>query len=133
MFDKPHRKIKRSAKLISVLSKYGFQDLLSRMGVQSSEPSKTNSENLYKRIRMALEELGPTFVKLGQSFSNREDLLPPELIAELQKLQDNVDVLDLNVKEILETELGISTDDFFFRFKKNQLRQRRLRKSIKRF
>lgn len=113
MFDKPHRKIKRSAKLISVLSKYGFQDLLSRMGVQSSEPSKTNSENLYKRIRMALEELGPTFVKLGQSFSNREDLLPPELIAELQKLQDNVDVLDLNVKEILETELGISTDDFF--------------------
>lgn len=115
MFDKPQRKIRRSAKLISVLSKYGFQDLLQRTGIQTPEISRTSSEHLYERIRMALEELGPTFVKLGQSFSSREDLLPPELIAELQKLQDNVEVLDLDVKEILETELGISADDFFLK------------------
>lgn len=68
---------------------------------------------VYERIRMALEELGPTFVKLGQTFSNREDLLPPELIQELQKLQDKVDQLEMNVAEILENECNISVSEHF--------------------
>lgn len=120
MFDKQQRKLKRSAKLISVLSKYGFKDLISRMnGNKKSDEKQENSEEviskgtIYERIRLALEELGPTFVKLGQSFSNREDLLPPEMIQELQKLQDRVETVDMNIQEILENEFDISVQDYF--------------------
>lgn len=117
MFENPSRKIKRSAKLISVLSKYGFQDLLFRMNLLS-ENKKNTSENqepnsVYVRMRGAIEELGPTFIKLGQTFSNREDLLPLPLIKELQKLQDNVDSVTLDVPQILEDEFGISWQDHF--------------------
>ena len=105
MFDKQQRKLKRSARLISVLSKYGFKDLLARMnGGNKQEETSGNSDEViskgtvYERIRLVLEELGPTFVKLGQSFSNREDLLPPELIQELQKLQDNVETVDKRIQ-----------------------------------
>jgi len=120
MFDKQQRKLKRSAKLISVLSKYGFKDLISRMnGNKKSDENPENSEEviskgtIYERIRLALEEFGPTFVKLGQSFSNREDLLPPEMIQELQKLQDRVETVDMNIQEILENEFDISVPDYF--------------------
>ncbi|WP_312901784.1 ABC1 kinase family protein [Chryseobacterium taichungense] len=128
MFDKQQRKLKRSAKLISVLSKYGFKDLLSRMNVGnkpveiSNNPEEIISKGtVYERIRLALEELGPTFVKLGQTFSNREDLLPPELIQELQKLQDKVDKIEMNVAEILENEFNISVADHFSDIQKDPL------------
>ncbi|MDR6457325.1 ubiquinone biosynthesis protein [Chryseobacterium vietnamense] len=119
MFDKPQRKLKRSARLISVLSKYGFKDLLARMNGNKQEEASGHSDEIiskgtvYERIRLALEELGPTFVKLGQTFSNREDLLPPELIQELQKLQDKVDTVDMDVEEALESEFNISVKDYF--------------------
>ncbi len=120
MFDKQQRKLKRSAKLISVLSKYGFKDLISRMNGNKKSEEKLHDPDeivskgtVYERIRLALEELGPTFVKLGQSFSNREDLLPPEMIQELQKLQDRVEVVHMNVEEILENEFDISVKDYF--------------------
>ncbi len=115
MFDKQQRKLKRSAKLISVLSKYGFKDLISRMGKKPEIISDeiVSKGTVYERIRLVLEELGPTFVKLGQTFSNREDLLPAELIQELQKLQDRVEVVDMNVEEILENEFNISIKEHF--------------------
>ncbi|HAO08266.1 MAG TPA: ubiquinone biosynthesis protein [Chryseobacterium sp.] len=119
MFDKQQRKLKRSARLISVLSKYGFKDLLARMNGGNKDETPANSDEVvskgtvYERIRLVLEELGPTFVKLGQSFSNREDLLPPELLQELQKLQDKVETVEMNVEEILENEFSISVKDHF--------------------
>ena len=115
MFDKQQRKLKRSARLISVLSKYGFKDMIARMGKKPEENSEEiiSKGTVYERIRLVLEELGPTFVKLGQTFSNREDLLPPELIQELQKLQDRVEVVDMNVNEILENEFNISVKEHF--------------------
>lgn len=119
MFDKQQRKLKRSARLISVLSKYGFKDMLARMNGNKQDEDAANSDEIiskgtvYERIRLVLEELGPTFVKLGQTFSNREDLLPPELIQELQRLQDKVDTVDMNVTEILENEFNISVKDHF--------------------
>ncbi|WP_114820516.1 ABC1 kinase family protein [Chryseobacterium sp. KLBC 52] len=127
MFDKPQRKLKRSARLISVLSKYGFKDLLARMNGNKQEETSGHSDEIiskgtvYERIRLALEELGPTFVKLGQTFSNREDLLPPELIQELQKLQDKVDTVDMDVEEALETEFNISVKDYFSEIEKKPL------------
>ena len=118
MFDKQHRELKRSARLISVLSKYGFKNMIARMGKKTEENTLSSEEiiskgTVHERIRMVLEELGPTFVKLGQTFSNREDLLPAELILELQKLQDRVEVVDMNVNEMLENEFDISVEEHF--------------------
>lgn len=127
MFDKQHRKLKRSAKLMTVFSKYGFKDVLARMNLaKNNEPSIDENDialtnSVYERIRMALEELGPTFVKLGQTFSSREDLLPPELILELQKLQDKVEVVDLNLEEILEHEFNITPSEHFLEIQKKPL------------
>jgi ubiquinone biosynthesis protein len=127
MFDKQQRKLKRSARLISVLSKYGFKDLLARMNGGNKEEIPANSDEVvskgtvYERIRLVLEELGPTFVKLGQSFSNREDLLPPELLQELQKLQDKVETVEMNVEEILENEFSMSMKDHFAQVQKQPL------------
>ncbi|QBO58670.1 AarF/UbiB family protein [Chryseobacterium salivictor] len=127
MFDKQQRKLRRSAKLISIFSKYGFKDILARMNLaKNNEPSVDENEivltnSVYERIRMALEELGPTFVKLGQTFSSREDLLPPELIVELQKLQDKVEEVDLNLEEILELEFNISPDEYFREIQKKPM------------
>ncbi len=127
MFDKQQRKLKRSARLISVLSKYGFKDMLARMnGGNKTEATENAAEvvskgTVYERIRLVLEELGPTFVKLGQTFSNREDLLPPELIRELQKLQDKVETVEMNVEEILENEFNISVKDHFAEIRKQPL------------
>ncbi|MCE3076102.1 ABC1 kinase family protein [Chryseobacterium gwangjuense] len=125
MFDKQQRKLKRSAKLFSVLSKYGFKDVLARMqgGKKVDETSDeiVSKGTVYERIRLVLEELGPTFVKLGQTFSNREDLLPKELIQELQKLQDKVDMVEMDVEEILENEFNISIHDHFIDVQKDPL------------
>ncbi|WP_265131140.1 ABC1 kinase family protein [Chryseobacterium oranimense] len=128
MFDKQQRKLKRSARLISVLSKYGFKDMLARMNTgNKQEPVSVDPDEViskgtvYERIRLVLEELGPTFVKLGQTFSNREDLLPLELIQELQKLQDKVDTVDMDVEEILENEFNISVKDHFQEIQKQPL------------
>ncbi|WP_295211427.1 AarF/ABC1/UbiB kinase family protein [Chryseobacterium sp. sg2396] len=127
MFDKQQRKLKRSARLISVLSKYGFKDMLARMNSGNKADIPVNPDEViskgtvYERIRLVLEELGPTFVKLGQTFSNREDLLPPELIQELQKLQDKVETVEMNVEEILENEFNISVQNHFSEIKKKPL------------
>ncbi|UZT97817.1 AarF/UbiB family protein [Chryseobacterium fluminis] len=128
MFDKQQRKLKRSAKLISVLSKYGFKDMLARMNsgnkqvdIPGNSDEIISKGTVYERIRLVLEELGPTFVKLGQTFSNREDLLPAELIQELQKLQDKVEVVEMNVEEILENEFNISVAEHFLEIPKEPL------------
>jgi ubiquinone biosynthesis protein len=67
-----------------------------------------------QRLRAALEELGPTFAKLGQILSTRPDLLSPELIAELEKLQDRVKPLtEAEVVRVMEQELRVPWEDVF--------------------
>ena len=101
--------------------------MLARMNGGNKQEDTSNSDEIiskgtvYERIRLALEELGPTFVKLGQTFSNREDLLPPELIQELQKLQDKVETVDMDVEEALENEFNISVKDYFLEIQKQPL------------
>ena len=77
------------------------------------EPSQTPAE----RLRLALEELGPTFIKLGQIVSTRPDLLPPEYRLELAKLQDAAPHVSEGVaREAIELELGSSIDRIFASF-----------------
>lgn len=117
------KKIKRTAQLATVLTKYGFETLVTQTDIkklipdayiQHSEKRKEIfSLNIYERIRMVLEELGPAYVKLGQLLSNRDDLLPEELTVELQKLQDDVSYQDIDIYTTLKEELGIEPDKLF--------------------
>src|SRR4051794_37841862 len=67
-----------------------------------------------RRLRDALEELGPTFAKLGQILSTRPDLLPPEFIIELSSLQDDVAPLtEAEVVQVMEQELRVPWEDVF--------------------
>jgi ubiquinone biosynthesis protein len=121
--EKQKKKIKRTLSLIRILSKYGFGELIIRsnlkniMGaeadVEIDNPLNPPGTTVYERVRMVLEELGPTYIKFGQAFSSREDLLPAELILELQKLQDRVEPADLDVKQLMADELGIDPDEYF--------------------
>lgn len=99
-------KIKRTAKLTQILAKYGFRDLLARRSDGSREEEDYIDGSFYKRIRLAIEELGPTFVKFGQTLASREDLLPGELIIELRKLQDRVPPQDIDIIAYLQEQLG---------------------------
>ena len=118
------KEIKRYATLLNVLVKYGFEDVLSNSAFSKIIPKKylenhpDIEQNLsfskYERIRMVLEELGPTYVKLGQIFSTREDMLPAELITELEKLQDHVPILkNFDVLKTIEAELGTENFRYF--------------------
>ncbi len=117
------KKLKRTTKLAEVLIKYGLEEALDRSGIEKIIPESVaqksetieniRSNSLYERIRMAMEELGPAYVKLGQMFSNRSDVLPEELIVELQKLQDKVEIQPLDVKEKIRKEFNIIPEDYF--------------------
>ncbi|MBC7556785.1 MAG: AarF/ABC1/UbiB kinase family protein [Chryseobacterium sp.] len=116
MLQNSQLKLKRTAILISVLSKYGFKDVLARMNVQNKEQvvaDEVFNKSVSVRIRMALEELGPTFIKFGQAFAGREDLLPKELIFELQKLQDSVVLENFDLDTVLNENLGENYHEYF--------------------
>ena len=91
----------RMREIARILMRYGWGDVIKRMGITStlgragSMLQPASSQEIMHlapavRIRMAIEELGPTFVKLGQVLATRADIFPPEWIAEFSKLQDSV-------------------------------------------
>src|SRR5437868_4765826 len=70
-----------------------------------------------QRLREMLDELGPTFVKFGQLLSTRPDVLPPDIVAELRGLQDDVRPFPLaDVEKVVEEDLGLSVDKLFAEF-----------------
>ncbi len=107
--------------IITVLSKHGFGDVVERIGMGSIIPNLflkwadvNQGKSLGERMRLAFEELGPTFVKLGQVLSMRPDLVPDHVVEELVKLQDQVNPLSFTViQEILTRELGTKVDEYF--------------------
>ena len=90
--------LQRLQKIMGVLAKHGFGRLTSQLSSFIRRGRTSSSAELppspARRFRMALDELGPTFVKLGQVLSTRPDLLPPAFIEELAKLQDNVEPME---------------------------------------
>lgn len=110
------RNTKRMAEIVKVLSKFGFQQLVHDTGLGRFLPSSSqNGEdeevapapNLPRQVRarLVLEELGPTFIKLGQILSTRPDLIPLEWANEFKKLQDRVSPVDFSeIFQVLNLE-----------------------------
>jgi ubiquinone biosynthesis protein len=106
---KPHL-ISRGTKITTVFAKHGLKELFGR----PDQEGTVGRARTAKRVREALEELGPTFCKLGQILSTRPDLIPPEFIAELAQLQDHVPPLsEEQVVRVMEQELGVPWEDVF--------------------
>lgn len=98
---KTFKNTKRLAEIITVLSKFGFREVITESGLHRilgksrediAKDHQPQIEELSRpvRARMVLEELGPTFIKIGQILSTRPDLIPPEWAEEFSQLQDNV-------------------------------------------
>jgi ubiquinone biosynthesis protein len=88
----------RAKEILAVLARHGFADLLSQIDLPAGVlqrwlPQPPPRRSMGERIRLAAEELGPTFVKLGQLLSMRPDAVPHDVILELRKLQDSVQPL----------------------------------------
>ena len=100
----------RGTRIATVFAKHGLKELFGR----PDEEGAVGKQRQAKRLRAALEELGPTFAKLGQILSTRPDLLPPEYIKELATLQDDVAPLtEEQVVRVMEQELGVPWEDVF--------------------
>ena len=133
MIGRTYRHIQRYRQILTVLFKYGFGDLVNILKIEQyieigfqmiSRKRREKIETLTRaeRVRMALEELGPTFIKMGQILSTRPDLLPVEFILELQKLQDHVPPFEYTqVEIIIETELGTPLGNIFKDFEEAPL------------
>ena len=105
-------RLKRYAQIAGILSKYGFGIFLEELYPEDKRPdflkdADVESQDIYRRIRLAIEELGPTFIKLGQILSGRRDLLPVALIEQLLFLTDDVKPVDYSeVKTVIEETCG---------------------------
>jgi ubiquinone biosynthesis protein len=128
-----YRHLARYRQILTVFFKYGFGDLVELLKIEQyieiglqliSKNRRTRLEKLSRaqRVRMACEELGPTYIKFGQILSTRPDLVPVDFIKELSKLQDNVPSSPFSeVSKIIESELGGPPEDIFDFFEKTPL------------
>jgi ubiquinone biosynthesis protein len=106
--------LNRSRQIASALLVHGWEFLTSG-DHRSSKPSPADSRPVH--LRLALEELGTTFIKLGQILSTRADLLPPEYLAELTKLQDSAPPVPFEaIQQVLVSELGQPIETVFYEF-----------------
>lgn len=124
-FEEKFKHVRRYNQIINVLLKYGFEEVVSYMEekkkfafLRKILPKSTLNQAIkltkWEKIRLACEELGPTFIKFGQLLSNRGDLLPADLIKELEKLQDGVPPVPGNIAaKVVEQELKKKADDIF--------------------
>lgn len=120
------RRMRRFRHVLGILVKYGFGEVMTRIHVWETvniEKRILRREHTHhdltpsERLRLVLEELGPTFIKLGQALSTRPDLLPPETITELKKLQISVHFVAADIiRGIIESELGRPISEVFDSF-----------------
>jgi len=123
-----YRRLREIARL---LAKYKFDNLVGKMELKGSrwveilhryDPDLDLDETAPERLRIVFEELGPTFVKLGQMMSTRPDLVGQNMADEFTKLQDDTLPFDYDsVKNIVESELGRPLNDIFKTFDEKQV------------
>ncbi|AOY59963.1 ABC transporter [Desulfococcus multivorans] len=131
VFGRTYRHLNRYRHILGILIKYGFGDLIERLnidqyietGLQMLSSSKRSTVPGHhkltraERVRMAVEELGPTYIKLGQLLSTRSDFLPPHYIDELSKLQDEVPPFPFaEVRTVFESEFHRPPEELFATF-----------------
>ncbi len=110
----------RLGEIMGVVSRFGLGVLLVRLGIEragDADGTPAETPDLPQRTRLALEELGPTFVKLGQILATRGDLLPPDWIAELEQLHSRAPTLPFEeLRTPVESALGQPVESAFLRF-----------------
>ncbi|BCD61669.1 ubiquinone biosynthesis protein [Nitratiruptor sp. YY08-26] len=117
MFDSI-KQLERLKTIALILTKNGFDDLVSAMGLQRYISSYKQRRVIHlsrsERIRKTVEELGPTFIKMAQILSTRPDLIPLELANEFSKLQDRVEAMPFDkIEPVFIEEFGKSVDQIF--------------------
>jgi len=111
--DGPQRTLSRVTEIGRVATRHGFGYLLDRRRASDTELDADRG----RRLREMLDELGPTFVKFGQVLSTRPDVVPPDIVAELRQLQDNVSPVPIEeVERVVREELGLTIEQAFVEF-----------------
>ena len=117
-----YKNLKRYKEIVRVLIKYGFSFVVEKLNIEGvaykipiTNPSEAiKNMSTGEKIRRAIEELGPTYVKLGQILSTRKDLLDQDIIDEISNLRDNVEEFDTNIaRAIFKKEIGLDVDKVF--------------------
>lgn len=127
-----YRHIKRYRQIILVFVKHGFGTIIDQLGIldyinikkKIEEKDESINEKLSTgmRLRLSLEELGTTFIKLGQILSTRPDILPHDVIVELEKLQDAVPPFPFDdVKSLIESEFDDKLGNIYREFNETPL------------
>ena len=117
-----YRHFRRYRQIINILVKNGFGGLLDSLELRRFSSKRMRSLDKpmsprAKRLRLALEELGPTFIKVGQMLSTRADIVPSDIFQELQKLQDQIPPVPIDeVFSGIESELKSPVDEIFSDF-----------------
>lgn len=124
MVVRRYRHIRRYRRIVEILLKHGFGALIGQLNLgrripfyrwlrRRREPKKAPL-SFGERLKNALEELGPTFIKFGQLLGTRRDLLPPEILDDLEKLQDEVSPAPFpEIRAQVERELGAPVEELF--------------------
>lgn len=120
------RNTRRYAEVLEVLVRHGFGSFVQESGLDrliekgmlligaARESEETRHLSREVRIRRVLEDLGPTFIKLGQILSTRPDLIPPELASELRNLQTACPKVDFeSIQKLLNEEFQGKVEEFF--------------------
>ena len=112
----------RAKEIVSILLRYRFDQVLENTDTPAAwlsrlVPSVRQGMPIWRRVRLAVEELGPTFIKVGQVLSTRPDILPRELIEELEQLQDRITPIPFDrMRPVLERELAQPMEEIFSEF-----------------
>ena len=112
----------RAREIIGIVVKYGLSEWVTTSGlgkllISKKRLARIERLNQWERIRLAIEELGPTFIKFGQIVADRPDIVPEELRSELKKLQDEAQPMPDDVARFeIERELGRPLGEIFREF-----------------
>ena len=124
--DLAFKQMQRYRQVVAVFTRYGFGEFLGLIRIWEyiniekkflHRERQLETLSIPQRLRLALEELGPTFVKLGQMLSTRPDIVPHNFIVELEKLQNRVAPIPTEIaRRVIESELKKPISEIFSSF-----------------